>query len=155
MATEKVKATVKKEVAPKATATVKANALKTDIVETKVAEVKTEAKKAAETTKKTAVKAATATKEVAKKAAGATKKTVAKATKEVAPKKVAAKTNVTLEYADKKYTTADLEKIASDVWVYDYGKKASELKTVELYVKPFESRVYYVFNGDVVGSFQI
>ncbi|MBQ0028311.1 MAG: DNA-binding protein [Lachnospiraceae bacterium] len=167
MAAEKT--TVKKD-APKATASVKANALKTDLktevkpvvevkaTETKTAAPKKAAAKAAAATKEVAKKAATTTKKAAtttKKAATTAKKTVAKAAKTVAPKKTATKTNITLEYSDKKYTAADLEKIASDVWVYDYGKKAADLKSVELYVKPFENRVYYVFNGDVVGSFQI
>ena len=75
--------------------------------------------------------------------------------KTTAAKKSAAKAEVIIEVAERQYTMAELEKIANDVWVYDYGKKAADLKTVELYIKPFESRVYYVFNGDVVGSFQI
>ena len=158
---EKVTATVKKAVAtPKVEVKVedsKAAAKKETVVKA-AAEAKTVAKKAATEAKTVAKKAATETKTVAKKAATGTKTTAKKAAtavKAAAPKKVTAKTSVTLEYSDKKYSTADLEKIAADVWVYDYGKKASELKTVDLYVKPFENRVYYVFNGDILGSFQI
>lgn len=137
MAVEKVKATVKKDIAPKAAAATKAVAEETKAV----------AKKATAATKTAAKKATATTKTVAKKAAATVK--------EAAPKKSAVKTVITLEYSDKKYTAEDLEKIANDVWVYDYGKKASELKKVELYVKPLENRVYYVFNGDIVGSFKI
>ncbi len=137
MAVEKVKATVKKEIAPNVEAATKVVA----------EETKAAAKKATAATKTIAKKASTATKTATRKAA--------ETVKEAKPKKATTKTAITLEYSDKKYTTADLEKIATDVWVYDYGKKASELKTVELYVKPLESRVYYVFNGDIVGSFKI
>jgi len=150
---EKVKATVKKDTATTEaakTVVAKAEAAKEAVKEAapKVAkEAKTTAKKAATETKTTAKKATTAAKTTAKKAATAVKS--------AAPKKTAVKTNVTIEYAEKKYSTADLEKIANDVWVYDYGKKAADLKSVELYVKPYENRVYYVFNGDIVGSFQI
>lgn len=46
-------------------------------------------------------------------------------------------------------------KIAKDVWKYDLGKNEADFKDVELYVKPEESSVYYVINGDVTGSFAI
>ena len=49
----------------------------------------------------------------------------------------------------------DLIKIAKDVWKYDLGKKVSDFKSVELYVKPEEFRAYYVINGEVTGSFAI
>ncbi len=140
-----VKATIKKDVAPvKATATIKADALKTEI---KTPEVKAEAKPAA---KKTAAKKPAAKKAAAKPAA---KKTAAKTA--TPAKKTAVSTVITLQYDEKSYTKEALEKIAKDVWVYDYDKKASELKKVELYVKPFESKVYFVFNDDITGSFDI
>ena len=123
---EKVKATVKKTVAAK---------------EVKPVEAKVEAK-AVE-----APKAAAAPKaEPAKKATE---------TKAAAPKKTAVKSNVVIEVADRKYSSADIEKIAKDVWVYDLGKKAAELKSMELYVKAEEANVYYVFNGDIQGVFGI
>lgn len=166
---------VKKVAAPikaaKATASVKVDALKTDVNEVK-AEAKAPAKKAATAKKAPAKKAAAAkktttaakaeakpavkkaeTKAPAKKAT--TTKAAAKKTATVAAKKTATKSAITLQYADKSYTTEALEKIANDVWVYDYDKKASELKKVELYVKPSESKVYYVFNDDITGSFDI
>ena len=60
-----------------------------------------------------------------------------------------------IQFADKNYTADDLAKIANDVWVYDYGKDASELKDVQLYVKTEESKVYYVFNNEIAGDFII
>lgn len=134
---EKVKATVKKTVAAK---------------EVKPVEAKVEAK-AVE-----APKAEPAKKAEAPKKAAAPKKAPAKKateTKAAAPKKTAVKTNVVIEVADRKYSSADIEKIAKDVWVYDLGKKAAELKSMELYVKAEEANVYYVFNGDIQGVFGI
>ena len=104
MAIEKVTATLKKDVAPvKATATVKADALKTDI---KTPEVKPAAKPAA----KPAVKKAAAKKPAAKKATA--KKATAKKTTTAAAKKTtaAAKKPAT---AAKKTTTAAAKKPAT------------------------------------------
>ena len=93
-------------------------------------------------------KAPAAKKETAKKTV-ATKKTTAKKASKAAEVKVA------IQFADKNYTTEDLAKIANDVWVYDYGKDAADLKDVQLYVKPEESKVYYVFNNEIAGDFNI
>ena len=140
---EKVKATVKKTVAAK----------EVKPVEAKVEAKAVEAPKAAAAPKAEPAKKAEAPKKVA-----ATKKAPAKKateTKAAAPKKTAVKTNVVIEVADRKYSSADIEKIAKDVWVYDLGKKSSELKSMELYVKAEEANVYYVFNGDIQGVFGI
>ena len=136
---EKVKATVKKTVAAK---------------EVKPVEAKVEAKAVEAPKAVAAPKAEPAKKAEAPKKAAAPKKAPAKKateTKAAAPKKTAVKTNVVIEVADRKYSSADIEKIAKDVWVYDLGKKSSELKSMELYVKAEEANVYYVFNGDIQG----
>lgn len=109
-------------------------------------------KKAAGTTKKAAVKAADTTKKAAVKAATATKETAKKA-KEVVKKVL--QNEMHIEFPDTTYTQADFEKIAKDVWVYDMGRKASEFKSVALYVKPLERRVYFVVNGTDAGDFRI
>ena len=144
-------------------------------VKAAVAEKKEEVKKVAAPAKKTAApKKAAAEKKVAapaKKTAApkkaAAKKVAAPAKKTAAPKKAAAKkvaapakkaavaAEVMLQFAEKEYTQESLIKIAKDVWAYDYDKKASELKKVQLFVKPEESKVYYVFNDDITGSFDI
>lgn len=139
MAVKKVVASL--DAAAKAPAEVKAEAPKTEV---KKAEVKKTAAKKAEAPK------AEAKKPVAKKAA-AKKAEAPKA----AAKKSAAAVEVKLQFADKEYTQEDLVKIANDVWVYDYDKKASELKKIQLFVKPEESKVYYVFNDDITGDFNI
>lgn len=70
-------------------------------------------------------------------------------------KKTAVKETVHVQFADKSYTAEDLVKIAKDVWKYDLNQKVSDFKSVELYVKPEESVVYYVINGEVQGNFGI
>ena len=99
-------------------------------------------------------------KPVAKKTA-AKKTTTAKATAEKkapakrATKAAAVKTEVSVQFAGKEYTTERLVEIAKDVWQYDLGNAPEEFKSVGLYVKPEESAVYYVINGTTSGSFGI
>ncbi len=132
----KVEAPAKKEVAKKA------------------APAKKEAtKKEAPAKKEAAKKAAPAKKEAVKKAAPA-KKEVAK--KEAPAKKAAAKKEaIYVQFAGKSYSNDELLKIAKDVWVYDMGQKAADMKSVEIYVKPEESMAYFVVNGTENGSFMI
>ena len=151
---EKITMAIKKVTAKEAAAITKA-AAEAKAVEVKKEEVKAAPKKAAAPKKEAAPKAAPAAKkETAPKAAPAAKK--AAAPKKAAPaKKAVAKVEITLQHNGQEYTADALAKIANDVWVYDYDKKASELKDVKLYVKADESKVYYVFNGDITGSFEI
>ncbi len=76
-----------------------------------------------------------------------------------APAKKAAKKDVkaeiTVQYAGKSYSNEELMKIAKDVWRFDLKKKVTDLVSVELYVKPEENLVYYVFNGTESGNFNI
>lgn len=152
-ATKKV-ATVKKVAAEKV---VKPVEVKEEVKAPVVAEVKTEVKAEEKAPAKKAVakkeavkeaKAPAAKKETAKKAVAAKKTTTKKAAK-------AAEVKVAIQFADKNYTAEDLAKIANDVWVYDYGKDVADLKDVQLYVKPEESKVYYVFNNEIAGDFMI
>ncbi len=115
------------------------------------AEEKKVATKAAKTTK-TAEKAVEAVAEKVEEKKAPAKKAPAK--KAPAAKKEV-KCEVTLQFAGKAYTQDDLMKIAKDVWRFDLKQKAADLTSVELYVKPEESMVYYVFNGTECGSFAI
>ena len=112
---------------------------------------KTEAAKAVET--KTAKAETKTEKKVATKKA-ATEKAPAKKTT-TTKKAAAVKAGITLEFNEKSYTTEKLVEIAKDVWVYDLGRDVKDFKTVELYVKPAESAVYYVVNEEVTGCFAI
>lgn len=120
---------------------------KTDIPEKK------EEVKAAKKETKTAAKKAPAKKTAAKKAAEK-KPAAEKAEVKVEEKKAEVKREIHLQFAGKSYSTEDLQKIAADVWKYDLHKE-EEYTSLELYVKPEEDTVYYVFNGDIAGSFRI
>ena len=85
--------------------------------------------------------------------AAAAKETAAKTTK--AAKKETLKVTLHLEYNGQSRTTDELVKIAKDVWRYDMKQKVGDFKKVELYVKPEESKVYFVVNGDMTGSFDL
>lgn len=123
------------------------------VAATKPAEAKVEEKKVEE--KKVEAKKAVEEKKAAPaKKAAAPKKKAAPAKKEAAVK-AATKVSVNLQFAGKEYKAEDFEKMAKDVWQYDLGKKAADLKSVDLYVKPEENKVYYVMNGDVTGDFDI
>ena len=100
-----------------------------------------------------------ATKAVAEKKEVKAEEKKAPAKKASAKKATAAKkemkTEIAVQFAGKSYTQDDLVKIAKDVWRFDLKQKAADLVSVELYVKPEESMVYYVFNGTECGSFAI
>ncbi len=87
-----------------------------------------------------------------RKPAAAKKETAVKTT---TTRKTAVKETVHVQFSGKTYTTEDLVKIAKDVWKYDLKKKVGDFKAVELYVKPEESVVYYVINGEEKGQFNI
>ncbi len=130
-----------------------AKAVAAKAADTKTAEVKAAAEVPAAEAKKTEKK--TTAKKTEKKPA-ARKTTAKKATeKKETVKKAAVKETIYVQYADKDYSTENLVKIAKDVWKYDLKQKAADFKSVELYVKPEESMVYYVINGDVKGKFSI
>ena len=120
--------------------------------EASAAEVeKEESKKAS--AKKTAGRKAASKKDPAKKTAAA-KKTTTRTTTRTSAKK-AAESTVVLQFAGKEYTNEDLLNIAKDVWKYDLKQKVSDFKSVKLYVKTEEHKVYYVINDDVTGEFDI
>ena len=97
-------------------------------VEAPVVEAKAEAKKAP-----------------AKKAATTEKKAPAK--------KAAAKaeTVITLEFGDYTAVMSTVEEKVKAQIVAE-GVKASAIKSLNIYVKPFENAAYYVVNGDVTGK---
>ena len=111
---------------------VEAPVVETPVVEAPVVEVKEEVKKAP--AKKATVKKETATeKKASAKKAAAKKETV-----------------ITLEFGE--YTavmTAVEERVKAQVVAE--GMKESAIKSLNIYVKPFENAAYYVVNGDVTG----
>lgn len=103
--------------------------------------------------------AAEAVKTEEKAAAPLKKEAVRKALAKTPVKKAAKKQELTetlhVQFSGKSYSREDLMKIAKDVWRYDLKQKVGDLTSVELYVKPEESMVYYVMNKEFTGSFYI
>ena len=100
--------------------------------------------------------------ETTEKAAKEVKKTAEKDTKEVkkaAPKTTAKKsaakkeikTEVVLQYGEKEVNTKDMIASVKKDWTKQ-KHKISEIKSIELYVKPEDYAVYYVINGEHTGK---
>ncbi len=119
---------------------------------------KEEPKKAAA---KPAVKKAEPKKAVAKPAAKPAvkkvepKKAAAKPTAKPAVKKAEMVQNTYIQYQNETYNEADLIASAEKLWTKDMKRKAADLKSLELYVKPQERMAYCVFNKKETGSFAI
>lgn len=96
-----------------------------------------------ETDKKASVKKEITKKETVKKAAAAPKK--ATTPKRTAEK--AALTKVYIQYEGREVSADELVDSARKAYV-DEGGKASDIKTIEVYVKPEENAAYYVVNGE-------
>ena len=126
----------------------------------KAAVVKTAVEKAAEA-KKEKVK-----KEVTKKVA---KTAVKKAAEKTAEKKTAAKktapakktvketirTNIILQYAGMNVTYDDLIKNAKNKYQFDMGGDVSGIKSIDLYIKPDDGKVYFVINKKIEGDYNL
>ncbi len=118
---------------------------------------KAPAKKAATAKKAEAKPAAkTAAKPAAKKAATAKKAPAKKA----AAKKAAVKTSAVFSLDEGKNVTADALmkqylKTAKDRAKFDLGLKASEIKSIDIYVNVAEQKVYSVINGEINDSFDM
>ena len=133
-ATKATKATTK--VAKVAEVKVEAPVVEAPVVETPVVEAPVVEAPVVEEVKEVEVKAE-AKKAPAKKAPA--KKAAAKA-----------ETVITLEFGDYTAVMANVEEKVKAQYVAE-GHKASSIKSLNIYVKPFENAAYYVVNGDVTG----
>ena len=132
-------------------------------VETKAAEKTTAAEKEAvkevakEVVKETAVAEEAPAKAEEKPAAKAAKTTRTTAEKK-APAKAAkkeAEQEMILQFGGREIKEKDLYERIQQIWIEGYGKKAEELKSLKVYVKPEEFTAYYVINDDVTGSIDL
>ena len=67
------------------------------------------------------------------------------------------KSTFNVEFAGKQIESKEVIANAKKVWV-DEGnqdRKIKDLKTMDLYIKPEENAVYYVFNEDESGFFAL
>ena len=119
-------------------------------VETKAAEKTTAAEKEAvkEVVKETAAAEEAPAKAEEKPAAKAAKTTRTTAKKE-------AEQEMILQFGGREIKEKDLYERIQQIWIEGYGKKAEELKSLKVYVKPEEFTAYYVINDDVTGSIDL
>ena len=98
-----------------------------------------------------------ATKTTAKKktATATAKKPAAKKTTRKIANAGSVKSNVVLQYQDKDIHYEDLVKKFKEIWTGTLGKKIIDIDKVDLYVKPEESKVYFVVNNDTHGDFDL
>lgn len=64
------------------------------------------------------------------------------------------KPTIYLEYQEKQIPEKDLVAKAKQIWK-DLGKKATDMKSLQIYVKPEENMVYCVFNDDETAEFTL
>ena len=144
--------------------TVKAADVKTAAAapaEDKTAKKETSAAKAIETkkdtTKKIETKAGvlvdTPEEKAAEKKAPA-KKTAAKKTaaKKAPAKKAELKTEMYLQFYGKEYADKESLQKVKEIWTKVLKNKVGDMKDVKIYLKPEESKAYYVINGDTTGE---
>ena len=65
-----------------------------------------------------------------------------------------AKTSMFVEYKGKQVEDKAILAAVKKAWT-ESGNKVGDMKTVELYIKPEESAVYYVINGTETGKVEL
>ena len=90
---------------------------------------------------------------VAKKTAAA--KTAAEkktAAKKAPAKKAEVKTELFLQFYGKEYSEKEILQKVKEIWTKVLKKKVGDMKDVKIYLKPEDSKAYYVINGDTTGE---
>lgn len=64
------------------------------------------------------------------------------------------KSTVYIEYQEKQLLEKELVTKAKALWT-GMGKKASELTSLNVYIKPEENMVYCVYNNDITSEFSL
>jgi predicted RecB family nuclease len=98
---------------------------------------------------------ATKTEKGAKEVAKKVTKTTKKAAPAVKSAESAAKANVMLQYAGKDISYDELVQNAKNKYQYDMGGDVDAIKEIDLYVKPDESKVYFVIDGNIEGDYDL
>ena len=110
-----------------------------------------------DTTKKIETKAGvlvdTPEEKTAEKKAPAKKTAAKKAPAKKAPaKKAELKTEMYLQFYGKEYSDKEILQKVKEIWTKVLKKKVGDMKDVKIYLKPEESKAYYVINGDTTGE---
>ena len=103
--------------------------------------------------KKTTTKEAPAAKKPVEEKKAVVKKTPA--AKKAPAKKTVVKENIVLQFAGKELKTEDILKQVKAYWTKQLKNKVGDMKSVTLYLKPEESKAYFVINDDVTGSVEL
>lgn len=88
-------------------------------------------------------------KEAVEKTVKDVKKAAAKTRKEATKKEI--KTEIVLQYGEKEVNTKDMVAAVKKEWT-KAKHKVSDIKSMELYIKPEDYAVYYVINGETTGK---
>ena len=91
----------------------------------------------------------------AKTAENETVKVETKAAEKTTAAKKEAEQEMILQFGGREIKEKDLYERIQQIWIEGYGKKAEELKSLKVYVKPEEFTAYYVINDDVTGSIDL
>ena len=152
--TAKVTAEKKETVKPAAAKTEKAEAKvekpAAKAIETKkdtTKKLETKAGVLVDTPEEKAAEKTTAKKAPAKKAAA--KKTPAK---KAPAKKAELKTEMYLQFYGKEYSDKEILQKVKEIWTKVLKNKVGDMKDVKIYLKPEESKAYYVVNGGTTGE---
>lgn len=99
-------------------------------------------------------KAAPVIEAVEKKAAPVVEAVEKKVTAKKTAKKAEMKTSISVQYMGKDVSEQEIIALVKKDWTAK-NNKIGDIKTMELYVKVEENKVYYVINGEVTGSVEI
>lgn len=64
------------------------------------------------------------------------------------------KAELIMEFGGRQVSESDITKEAKTIWTND-GNKVSDIKSLDVYIKPEENMAYYVINCSHTGSFPI
>lgn len=129
-----------------------------DSPETKETEedTKTPAKKPVGRPRKATATTTKRTRKAAAKTVEKAEETVAAVENPVTQKRIRRAKEVSAEvyvqYLGREILAKDILNNIKKIWTDDMGKKEKDLKDIKIYIKPEESKAYYVINGDVSGS---
>lgn len=114
-----------------------------------------EAEKIVKEAEKQAEEVKAEVKKAVKKTVASAKTTAKKATTAAKKATAAVKSTVYVQYAGREVDVAELASAAQKDYMKKTGKKASEVKKVEIYIKPEENAAYYVVNGEGADDYKI
>ena len=115
---------------------------------------KTEEKPAVKKTEKTAAKKTGLEKKTSEVSADVPKDTAVKTAVKKSVKKQEMQVGISVQYMGKDISDKDMINRVKNDWTAS-KHKIGDIKTLELYVKVEENRVYYVINGTETGSVEI